>query len=478
MQKINFLPQVKLWNAAEFQSRRTWTNPDLGSMTYDGSANRFAVALQGESDPKWMYLLTSDSSTTAAATSLRLMVNASTYQDVEAGLDGILNVYTASAYNSSTNPLATFADVQAAVAGASVLGMKMDSSIVHIDASYIHLKSDASNPYFDGGDNEGGNENDNPLATVGTVKTAITDALNGLGDLFNLQGVYENPYTPDGSEQQITTFEGLLTYLTGQSPMPFDNKKGTVLIFGKDEYVLLDAVQYSKPIGWEKLGSIDTDTAVVSIGEKSGAILLSDSFYMNENTLSLNTASDVSLGGVKTGHTEGAVDSNTKYEFALKVGGSSEDNAGKGYVSIPIVTGADSNASYGLVPNSALSGGAHIYTVTLDPSTLSNGGVAYNQIKSVTINHTIDTEDLVINVYKVRATGAQRSGRQLVYVDEIISGRNSILIDFGSAEAFIGCQDQNDGTYFGYDVVIAASTSAVNLSNDPGTTLTPNQVAE
>ena len=473
MQKINFLPQVKLWNSAEFQSRGVWTNPDLGSMTYDGSANRFAVALQGESDPKWMYLLTSNSSTTAAATSLRLMVNASTYQDVAAGLDGILSVYTASAYNSSTNPLATLVDVQAAVAGASVLGMKMDSSIVHIDSSYIILKSDASNPYDDRGDNENGN----PLATVGTVKTAITAALGGLGDLFNLQGVYENPYTPESGEQ-ITTFTGLLAYLTKQEQIPFDIKKGTVLIFGKDEYVLLDTTRYSDPIGWEKLGSIDTDTAVISIGGKSGAILLSDSFYMNESTLNLNIANDTSLGGVKTGHTEGAVDSNTKYEFALKVGGSSEDNAGKGYVSIPIVTGADSNASYGLVPNSALSGGAHIYTVTLDPSTLSNGGVAYNQIKSVTINHTIGTDDLVISVYKVRATGAQRSGRQLVYVDEVISGRNSILIDFGSAEAFIGCQDQNDGTYFGYDIVIAASTSAVNLSNDPGTTLTPNQAAE
>ena len=415
MQKINFLPQVKLWNSAEFQSRGVWTNPDLGSMTYDGSANRFAVALQGESGPKWMYLLTSNSSTTAAATSLRLMVDASTYQDVAAGLDGILNVYTASAYNSSTNPLATRADVQA--------------------------------------------------------------ALGGLGDLFNLQGVYENPYTPESGEQ-ITTFTGLLAYLTKQKPIPFDIKKGTVLIFGKDEYVLLDTTRYSDPNGWEKLGSIDTNTAVVSIGGKSGAILLSDSFYMNESTLNLNIANDTSLGGVKTGHTEGAVDSNTKYEFALKVGGSSEDNAGKGYVSIPIVTGADSNASYGLVPNSALSGGAHIYTVTLDPSTLSNGGVAYNQIKSVTINHTIGTDDLVISVYKVRATGAQRSGRQLVYVDEVISGRNSILIDFGSAEAFIGCQDQNDGTYFGYDIVIAASTSAVNLSNDPDTTLTPNQAAE
>ena len=473
MQKINFLPQVKLWNSAEFQSRGVWTNPDLGSMTYDGSANRFAVALQGESDPKWMYLLTSNSSTTAAATSLRLMVNASTYQDVAADLDGILSVYTASAYNSSTNPLATLVDVQAAVAGASVLGMKMDSSIVHIDSSYIILKSDASNPYDDKGDNENGN----PLATVGTVKTAITAALGGLGDLFNLQGVYENPYTPESGEQ-ITTFTGLLAYLTKQEQIPFDIKKGTVLIFGKDEYVLLDTTRYSDPIGWEKLGSIDTDTAVISIGGKSGAILLSDSFYMNESTLNLNIANDTSLGGVKTGHTEGAVDSNTKYEFALKVGGSSEDNAGKGYVSIPIVTGADSNASYGLVPNSALSGGAHIYTVTLDPSTLSNGGVAYNQIKSVTINHTIGTDDLVISVYKVRATGAQRSGRQLVYVDEVISGRNSILIDFGSAEAFIGCQDQNDGTYFGYDIVIAASTSAVNLSNDPGTTLTPNQAAE
>ena len=298
-----------------------------------------------------------------------------------------------------------------------------------------------------------------------------------LGNLFNLQGVYDNPYTPQGSSA-ITTFAGLLAYLTAQSPVPFDIERGTVLIFGGDEYVLIDTANYSTPLGWEKLGSIDTNTAVVSIGGESGVILLSDSFYMNGKTLNLNTASDTILGGVKTGHTEGAVDSSTKYEFALRVGGSAAANADRGYVSIPIVTGAANDASYGLVPNSALSGGTHIYTVTLDPSSLSNVGVAYNQIKSVKISHTIGTDDLVISVYKVRASDAQRNGRQLVYVDEIISGPSSILVDFGSAEAFIGCQDQKNNMYLGYDIVIAASTSAVNLNNDPNTTFTPNQTPE
>ncbi len=475
MQKINFLPQVKLWNAAEFQSRRVWTDPDLGSMTYDGSVNKFAVTLQGKTDPEWRYLLTSDSSTATAVTALRLMVDVNTYQDIVPGLDGVLNVYTSSAYNGLSNPLATLADVQAAVAGASVLGMKMDSSIVHIDASYIHIKSDASNPYFDGGDNTG--DKVNPLATVGTVNAAITAALADLGNLFNLQGVYDNPYTPQGGSA-ITTFAGLLAYLTAQSPVPFDIERGTVLIFGGDEYVLIDTANYSTPLGWEKLGSIDTNTAVVSIGGESGVILLSDSFYMNGKTLSLNTARDSILGGVMTGHTEGAVDSSTKYEFALRVGGSAVANANRGYVSIPIVTGAANDASYGLVPNSALSGGTHIYTVTLDPSSLANVGVAYNQIKSVKISHTIGTDDLVISVYKVRASNAQRNGRQLVYVDEIISGPSSILVDFGSADAFIGCQDQKNNTYLGYDIVIAASTSAVNLNDDPNTTFTPNQTPE
>lgn len=477
MQKLNFLPQVKIWNAAEFQSRKVWQNPDLGSFTYDGSANKFAVTLEDNNIPKWKYLLTSDSSTASAATTLKLKVDTNTYYNIEPDETGMLTVYTMSAYNGISNPMATLADVQSAVAGASILGLKMDSSIIHIDSSYIHLKSDASNPYMDGGDGDTTGENNvNPLATVATVRNAITNALEDLGDLFDLQGVYTNPYTPNQSTT-ITTFIDLLSYLTAQQPIPFNINKGTVLIFGNDEYVLIDTLNYSTPLGWEKLGSIDTNTAVISIGGESGTILLSDSFYMNSKTLTLNAASDVSLGGIKTGHTENAVNHDTRYEFSLRVGDSGNDT-NRGYVSIPIVTGITDDASYGLVPSSVLAGGTHIYTVRLDPSSLFSVGLSYNEIKSVRINHNIGTDNLIISVYKLRATNTQNNGRQLIYVDEIIADSSSILIDFGSPEAFIGCQDEKNNTYLGYDVIIAASVNAIDITEDVSTSFVLNQTPE
>lgn len=474
MQKINFLPQVKLWNAAEFNSRPIWNNPDLGSMTYDASKNVFAVTLKEDGTPTWKYLLTGDSSTDYALTTLRLMVDANTYTDRPVGNDGVLTVYTASAYNDASNPLATLADVQSAVAGASVLGLRMDSSIIHIDASYIHLKSDSSHPYSDTGDAPGSKVN--PLATVATVESAITNALAGLGDLFDLQGVYTNPYNPSGSSS-ITTFDALLTYLLANDP--FDIEKGSVIIFGDKEYVLIDESNYSTSAGWEILGSIDSDTCVISIGDESGVILLSDSFYMNNKTLTLNIASDASRGGVRTGYTETLTDSSTKYNFALKVGANASvtnDPADRGYVTIPIVTGAAGDASYGIIANGSLTGNARIYSVTLDPSSLRNVGIHYSEIKSIKINHNMGSDDLVVSVYKVRTgeNGTQRHGRQLVYVDEIISGPTNILVDFGSAEAFLGCQDKQNDAYLGYIVVIATSTSAIDLNTDPSTSFQAN----
>ena len=489
MQKINFLPQVKLWNAAEFASRPIWdTSLVGGNLTYDANANRFAVTLLNEKthEPEWRYLLTTDSSVDNGVTGIRLYNGPTAFVDKFASDNGLIEILVGSPYNDSSNPLATMADVQSAVEGSSILGLNMDSSHIHIDASYLHLKSDSSHPYFDGGDESGSKVN--PLATVGTVE-AVKDELNGaisdisnaissLGDLFKLEAVYDASFIEE--HPTIINFSELLNYLREQSPNPLnDYEKGSVLIFGDEEWVLINDQNPASANSWELLGTISApDAYVTSFGGQTGAITISNSFFMNGKQLNLETASDTSLGGVMTGHSTGLENSN--YIFDLKVGGKAVADASRGYVSIPIVTGAAGDASYGLVPNTALSGSTHIYTVTLDPSTLSNVGVAYNQIKSVKIDHTIGTDDLVINVYKSRTGTSQRNGRQLVYVDEIISGPTSILVDFGSAEAFIGCQDRvnNDGDYLGYVVVIAASTSAVDLNGDAGTSFTANTEAE
>ena len=491
MQKINFLPQVKLWNAAEFASRPIWdTSLVGGNLTYDANANRFAVTLLNDKtqNPEWRYLLTTDSSVDNGVTGIRLYNGPTAFVDKFAGDNGLIEVLVGSPYSEGgePNPLATMADVKAAFEGASILGLNMDSSHIHSDSSFLHLKSDSSNPYFDGGDEPGSKVN--PLATVATVEAVktelnnaisdISNAISSLGDLFKLEAIYDASFIEQ--HPTITNFGELLNYLREQTPNPLtDYERGSVLIFGDEEWVLIDDSNPASANSWELLGTIGApDAYVTSFGGQTGAITLSNSFFMNGKQLNLETASDTSLGGVMTGHSTGLENSN--YIFDLKVGGKAVSDVSRGYVSIPIVTGAATDASYGLVPNAALSGSTHIYTITLDPSTLSNVGVAYNQIKSVKITHTLGTADLVISVYKVRAGSAERNGRQLVYVDEIISGPTSILVDFGSAEAFIGCQDRlnNNGNYLGYVVVIAASTSAVDLNGDAGTSFTANAEAE
>ena len=488
MQKINFLPQVKLWNAAEFASRPVWdTSLVGGNLTYDANANRFAVTLLNDKTqvPEWRYLLTTDSSVDNGVTGIRLYNGPTAFVDKFAGDNGLIEVLVGSPYSESgePNPLATMADVKAAFEGASILGLNMDSSHIHSDSSFLHLKSDFSHPYFDGGD--GPTDEVNPLATVETVdalrqdvSNAISDistAISSLGDLFKLEDVFDASFI---EQHSLSNFGDLLNYLNTQSPSPLsDYERGSVLIYGNEEWVLINDQNPASANSWELLGTISSpDAYVTSFGGQTGAITLSNSFFMNGKQLNLETASDTSLGGVMTGHSTGLDGSN--YIFDLKVGGKAAADASRGYVSIPIVTGATTDASYGLVPNTALSGSTHIYTVTLDPSTLSDVGVIYRQIKSVKITHTIGTDDLVISVYKVRAGNGERNGRQLVYVDEIISGPNSILVDFGSADAFIGCQDEKSGQYLGYIVVIAASASAIDLNDDSGTSFTANAEAD
>lgn len=469
MSVFNLIPQIKIWNAAEFVSRRIWENVSPGFLTYDANCNKFAVSLGGDERTKWKFLLTSDSSVVEAATVMRLKLNENTFYDASVDSGGILTLYTASPYAGPSNPVATLADVMSAVEGGSLLGLKVDSSIARMDSSYIMLKTDPSNLYRDYG--RGSSADVNPLATVATVTSAIEEALNKLGDLLNLQGVYPNPYEPEQGTR-IESFADLLSYLIANSDSPFEIKKGTVIIFGTEEYVLLDIFNYATPLGWEKLGIICDDTNVISIGGISGVIEISDSFYINGNTLSLNIASDASLGGIKTGYPENVNTVSKEYNIALNVVPSGSADTGRGYVTLPIVTGKQEDASYGVVPNSILVGNAQIYTITLDPSSLT--GIDYEQIRSVNIRHNMNTDNVVVNIYK-RRDNVQRIGRQLVLVDEVIvSGNNSILIDFGSPEAFIGCQDKRNNEYLGYDIIISASDTEIHLNDSSYLTFTLN----
>lgn len=468
-QRINFLPQVKLWNSAIFQANRinTWhdlSTGDLGTITYDDELNKFAVVLEGKSAPEWKYLLTSDSSDASALTSLRLS-NGVTYTELNPGPDGVIDLYTGSLYDYNTNRLATMADVQGAVAGASLLGVKMDSSIMDIDSSYVMIYSDPDSRYVD----TGGPSADefNPLATVGTVDAAVeqvmsdvSNAIASLGDLFTLEAVYDTSFNGDPEH----TFADLLDYLDENQPgWASGYDKGSVLIFGNEEWVLLDPTSPGADGSWELLGSLaNPDQYVTSFGGETGAITLSNSFSMNDKQLNLETASDTSLGGVMTGHSTGLENSN--YIFDLKVGGKAVSDASRGYVSIPIITGANNDASYGIVPNSLLQGNTQVYTAAINPTTCGVSDASYSEIHTVHITHNLGTSDVIVSVYKVKINTAERAGRQLVYVDEIISSANQIDIFFGSPEAFIGCQEKDgNNQYLGYVVVIAGSTNATEI---------------
>lgn len=461
-QRINFLPQVKLWNSAIFQANRinTWhdlSTGDLGTITYDDELNTFAVVLNGKNNPEWKYLLTSDSSDASALTSIRLYHDTS-YVEKVPGPDGNISLLTGTLYNDSSNVLATMADVSAAIdiaqQGVDLRGLKIDGSIMHMDSSYAILISDPSHQYVDLG------AKTNPFATVESVTAAVNSAISSLGDLFELEAIYDASYI---SEHQLTNFASLLDELDDDPNWASEYGKGSVLIFGNEEWVLIDPTSPAASGSWELLGSLAApDQYVTSFGNQTGAITLSNSFFMNDKQLNLETASATSLGGVMTGHSTRLENSN--YIFDLKVGGTEVSDASKGYVSIPVVTGASTDASYGIVPNSLLQGNTQVYTAAINPTTCDVSDPSYSEIHTVHITHNLGTSDVIVSVYKVKIGTAERAGRQLVYVDEIISSNNQIDIFFGSPEAFIGCQEKDGNDhYLGYVVVIAGSTNATQI---------------
>lgn len=464
-QRINFLPQVKLWNSAIFQANRinTWhdlSTGDLGTITYDDELNTFAVVLNGKNSPEWKYLLTSDSSTAEALTGIRLYHDTS-YVEKLPGADGNISLLTGTLYNDSSNVLATMADVSAAIdiaqQGVDLRGLKIDGSIMHMDSSYAILISDPSHQYSDTGDKI------NPFATVASVTAAVSSAISSLGDLFELKAIYDASYI---SDHQLTDFASLLDYLDeNQRGWASGYDKGSVLIFGNEEWVLLDPANPGASGSWELLGSLAApDQYVTSFATKTGDITISDSFNMHGNQLNLTPASNTSIGGIILGHTSGLENSN--YIFDLRTGATASGNLqdfAKGYVSIPVVTGASTDASYGIVPNSLLQGNTQVYTAAINPTTC-NVGNQYFDIHTVYITHNLGTSDVIVSVYKLKYNTAERPGRQLVYVDEIISSANRVDIFFGSPEAFIGCQEKDgNDNYLGYVVVIAGSTNATEI---------------
>ena len=463
-QRINFLPQVKLWNSAIFQANRinTWhdlSTGDLGTITYDDELNTFAVVLNGKNNPEWKYLLTSDTSDASALTSIRLYHDTS-YVEKVPGPHGNISLLTGTLYNDSSNVLATMADVSAAIdiaqQGVDLRGLKIDGSIMHMDSSYAILISDPSHQYVDLG------AKTNPFATVESVNAAVNSAISSLGDLFELEAIYDASYI---REHQLTNFASLLDELDDDPEWASGYGKGSVLIFGNEEWVLLDPTNPGASGSWELLGSLAApDQYVTSFATKTGDITISNSFNMHGNQLNLTPASNSSIGGIILGHTSGLENSN--YIFDLRTGATTSGNLqdfAKGYVSIPVVTGASTDASYGIVPNSLLQGNTQVYTAAINPTTC-NVGTQYSDIHTVYITHNLGTSDVIVSVYKLKYNTAERPGRQLVYVDEIISSANRVDIFFGSPEAFIGCQEKDGGdNYLGYVVVIAGSTNATEI---------------
>jgi hypothetical protein len=104
-----------------------------------------------------------------------------------------------------------------------------------------------------------------------------------------------------------------------------------------------------------------------------------------------------------------------------------------------------------------------VYTAAINPTTCGVPDASYSEIHTVRITHNLGTSDVIVSVYKVKINTAERAGRQLVYVDEIISSNNQIDIFFGSPEAFIGCQEKDGNNYLGYVAVIAGSTNATQI---------------
>ena len=510
MQKINFLPQVKAWNAIEFGGRRTWTldADEVGMMTYDPSIDTtgsgggtFMVSVPGKQGARWAALLiTDEDNTTYDTTYMKRIFLHNKQDDTYITFSGDSSIYTQSKYSDSSNPLATMADVRSAISSSTILGAYMDATSI-VDSSYIHLYSDPSSLY---------NASTNQLATIGTV----TNAIAAIGTVLELRRVYDPNNIPVETVDTITEFEQWLTYCdTHATNNPsydyylhddaehWNVEKGDVVIWGNQEYVYIgvnpgeNGYDPSDMDNWELFGTLDTETAVTSFGGCVGAIAIdASSFYMSNNALKLYPADATHLGGVMTGytdsstteHVEGIIGSanpddeegwdQTHYQFGLDVSAGSEDDTStyRAFTSIPLQSG---HVEAGLLSvndykilHSLENSGVFVAAALIDPLSLA-GNQQYNSIYRVIINHNFGQAVMQIGVYKNREYGRDASNnakletisKQMVYTDEIIADSSTVLIDFGSPQAFIGCQDSSNGNYYGYTVVMTVPNTHVQI---------------
>ena len=501
MQKINFLPQVKVWNAVEFGVRNHWPNPEVeGLMTYDGSLHAFMVTIPGKSNVEWRRILVTpegDHDYSGKYVKEVYLNNAQNDSSIPF-CDGLGNVhiYTQSIYSSS-NKLATMQDVSNAISNV-VVEAYIDTTSIVDDSSTIHLYSDPSSLY---------NASTNQLATIGTVNNIVAN----IGNVLELRRVYD-PSTITFPTTYRQDFFGWLAYCNDdasgspswdyylhdeEEPHGWNVEKGDVVIWGNEEYVYIgvnpreQGYDPDNEDNWELFGKLDIDAAVTSFAGATGAIEIdSQSFYMSGQMLKLHPASDNTLGGVTTGYEythkdvsygEGDSEYSQRYgQFGLDM---SEDAStiNQAFTDIPFQTGHVEAGlltlrDYTILQNISTNG-VFVAATLVDPSSFNTGN--YNSIFGVRIQHDFGQAVMQVSVYKNMEPGRDSNNniiidsitKQMVYADEIIAGPNEVRIDFGSSQAFIGCQD-SDVTYgyYGYTVVMTVPSAYVHI---PDSSLIP-----
>lgn len=270
MQKINFLPQVKVWNGIEFHGAYVQENPTPakpGILSYDSSTNSFKVSiLTGESQSGWKTIFLSDSSTGT-------LVNKIILQHEEGGtadatLDGNVILYTGSAYNASTNKLATMSDIADISTG--IAQVNVDSNSI-VTSGIANLYSDPSSLY---------NASTNQLATLGTVSAAISAIPVQDGTVANggLMDVSAYNAIQNVTSYGVDTYVALLnpstltgTIYTNISAVNIEHNIGNSNVF-VSVYANKDANATQKQMVYVDEVIADTSTITVDFGSSSAFV--------------------------------------------------------------------------------------------------------------------------------------------------------------------------------------------------------------
>lgn len=275
----------------------------------------------------------------------------------------------------------------------------------------------------------------NKLATM----TDITNAIGGLSGAMHWYGQGD---VNSGADDLTVNINSTTYYVHNACTAAHEAwESGDVI------YITADNISYEyvyNGTGWQLLG--DESMGVQSIGGEKGAITLSDGLIMSSKQLTLNGATDASLGGVKLGYTttDETISSKTYRNFAL------DTSSNAGYTSIPyatsdssgIITPEQANA----IANASLA--STVYSVTIANANMGSGHA------TAVITHNLGTADMNVDVYQINGSNQYT----MVFVDSVVTSENVLKIGFGSHTAFTQCQDENQG----YRVVFTAVSSDKN----------------